>query len=134
MDDVAKELGLTKRTIRYYEEIGLLFPPERTSGGVRLYTPEHVEVLRRIVDARDVLGFSLQEISDYVSIAKKLDEHRAMYRSTEDSALKLQQLREVHEITGKQLEMIDQKFAKMLKLRKEIEQLHQRVSEIIEPQ
>ena len=33
IDDVAKESGLTKRTIRYYEEIGLLPPPERSTAG-----------------------------------------------------------------------------------------------------
>jgi DNA-binding transcriptional MerR regulator len=41
IDDDAKRTGLTKRTIRYYEEIGLITPPERSSGGVRLYSEAH---------------------------------------------------------------------------------------------
>ncbi len=60
IDDVAKATGLTKRTIRYYEEIGLIKPPARSEGGTRLYTAEDIERLKNIVAAREVLGFSLQ--------------------------------------------------------------------------
>ena len=47
--DVAKLAGTTPRTIRYYEEIGLLpQAPARPSGGHRLYTPAEVERLREV--------------------------------------------------------------------------------------
>lgn len=47
IDDVAKECGLTKRTIRYYEEIGVMPSPQRTDGGTRLYTREDIDYLKR---------------------------------------------------------------------------------------
>lgn len=46
IDDVAKECGLTKRTIRYYEEIGVMPSPQRTDGGTRLYTREDIDYLK----------------------------------------------------------------------------------------
>ncbi|SPU05059.1 MerR family transcriptional regulator [Bacillus tequilensis] len=41
IDEVAKRSGLTKRTIRFYEEIGLIPAPKRTDGGVRLYSERY---------------------------------------------------------------------------------------------
>lgn len=46
IDEVAKQCGLTKRTIRYYEEIGLLPSPQRSEGNMRLYTQEDVDLLK----------------------------------------------------------------------------------------
>jgi DNA-binding transcriptional MerR regulator len=58
---VGKLLGLNPKTIRYYEEIGLLPKPKRTRGGYRLYSPADVERINFIRQAR-ALGLSLDEI------------------------------------------------------------------------
>lgn len=129
IDDVAKESGLTKRTIRYYEEIGLLFPPERSEGGMRLYTRKHIERLSQIVNARDVLGFSLMEIQDFVTIREKMGEHREVYLKTDETEHKLQQLREMKVMVDQQLSMVDQKLAKMIEFRKEIEHIQKRIND-----
>jgi MerR family copper efflux transcriptional regulator len=50
--DVAEQTGLSFRTIRYYEEIGLLEPPRRTTGGFRLYRAVDVERLLLIKAVR----------------------------------------------------------------------------------
>ncbi len=47
IDQVAKRSGLTKRTIRFYEEIGLIPAPKRTEGGVRLYSEDDMEELEK---------------------------------------------------------------------------------------
>ncbi|OCT15462.1 MerR family transcriptional regulator [Paenibacillus pectinilyticus] len=129
IDDVAKECGLTKRTIRYYEELGLLFPPDRSDGGMRLYTRKHIERLNQIVNARDVLGFSLMEILDFVSIREKMGEHRAVYSKTEEVEHKLQQLREMKVMVDQQLSMVDLKLEKMSEFRKEIERIQKRIDD-----
>jgi MerR family transcriptional regulator, repressor of the yfmOP operon len=59
---VASELGLTTRSIRYYEELGLLNPAARSQGAYRLYDASDVERLRFIKALRDDAGFSLAEI------------------------------------------------------------------------
>jgi DNA-binding transcriptional MerR regulator len=59
----AELAGVTTRTIRYYEELGLLgTAAARTKGGHRLYTEEDVARLRELVRLRDLLGLSLEEL------------------------------------------------------------------------
>ncbi len=63
IQEVAAELGLTTRAIRYYEEIGLLNPAARSQGAYRQFDPDDVERLRYIKGLRDEAGFSLSEIA-----------------------------------------------------------------------
>ena len=132
IDDVAKETGLTKRTIRYYEEIGLLTPPERTNGGMRLYAREEIDRLKQIVNARDVLGFTLQEIIEYVNIVKQFETFRQAYKINPDENRSPDKLLEVKELLGKQLSMIDQKMEKMNDIRAETDRLYKRVCDAID--
>jgi DNA-binding transcriptional MerR regulator len=62
IQEVATATGLTSRSIRYYEEMGLLRPAARSRGAYRLYDASDVERLRFIRDLRDEAGFSLAEI------------------------------------------------------------------------
>jgi DNA-binding transcriptional MerR regulator len=65
--EVADRLGVSPRTIKYYEEIGLLIPGERSPGGFRLYAEPDVERLRRILRLKD-MGFSLAAIREFISV------------------------------------------------------------------
>jgi DNA-binding transcriptional MerR regulator len=60
--EVAKLTGVTTRTLRYWEELGLLRPTSRTEGGERLYTPADLRRVTRIRDLQELLGFSLEEV------------------------------------------------------------------------
>lgn len=64
---LAAELGLNPRTIRYYEAIGLLPPPQRSPAGYRLFGAADRDRLRFIVKARDV-GLSLTEIAEMLAL------------------------------------------------------------------
>jgi len=61
--EVAERAGLSLRTVRYYEQMGLLMPADRTEGGFRLYTEDHVDRLELIKEMKP-LGFSVQEIRE----------------------------------------------------------------------
>jgi DNA-binding transcriptional MerR regulator len=61
--EVAERVGLSLRTVRYYEEMGLLTPEDRTEGGFRLYTEDHVERLSLIMQMKP-LGFTVQEMRE----------------------------------------------------------------------
>ncbi len=76
--EVADRLGVSPRTIKYYEEIGLLIPGERSPGGFRLYAEPDVERLRRILRLKD-MGFSLAAIREFISVR---DEAREATRKT----------------------------------------------------
>ena len=63
--EVAESVGLSLRTIRYYEEIGLVTPSGRTEGGFRLYTDADVERLRLVKTLKPV-GMSLDTLGELV--------------------------------------------------------------------
>ena len=65
--DLASELALNPKTIRYYEEIGLLPAPQRSAGGYRLYGAADRERLRFIAKAK-AIGFTLQQIGDILAL------------------------------------------------------------------
>lgn len=60
--EAAKVAGLTTRTLRYWEEIGLLQPSGHRQSGERLYTPADMARVGRIRDLQELLGFSLSEV------------------------------------------------------------------------
>ncbi|MFP3883115.1 MAG: MerR family transcriptional regulator [Actinomycetota bacterium] len=66
--EVAEEVGLSLRTIRYYEEIGLVEPSGRTEGGFRLYTDSDVERLC-LVKALKPVGMSLETMAELLETA-----------------------------------------------------------------
>jgi DNA-binding transcriptional MerR regulator len=80
--EVAAELGLTPRSIRYYEELGLLEPAARSDGAYRLFDADDVERLRFIKGLRDDAGFSLAEIGALLEDERARTRNRERFRST----------------------------------------------------
>jgi DNA-binding transcriptional MerR regulator len=60
--EVAKLTGVTPRTLRYWEELGLLQPSSYRASGERLYSPTDVARVSRIRSLQELLGFSLAEV------------------------------------------------------------------------
>lgn len=71
--ELASRVGLTERTIRYYEELGLLESVKRLDGGVRVYTDDDVRRLRYIRKLK-TLGLTLQEMHE---LEKMYQDHRS---------------------------------------------------------
>ncbi|MTE21854.1 MerR family transcriptional regulator [Streptomyces sp. TRM43335] len=71
--EVAERTGLSLRTIRHYEEVGLVVPSARTKGGFRLYTAADVDRLM-VVRRMKPLDFSLEEMRDLLSITDRLSD------------------------------------------------------------
>lgn len=69
--EVAEQTGLSLRTIRHYEEVGLVPPSGRSTGGFRLYIAADVERLQ-VVKRMKPLGFSLEEMRDLLEILDRL--------------------------------------------------------------
>ena len=65
IQEVAAEIGLTPRSIRYYEEIGLVTPSGRTEGGFRLYTDADIERLG-LVKALKPVGLTLEALRELI--------------------------------------------------------------------
>ena len=71
--EVAEAVGLSLRTIRYYEEVGVVPPSGRTAGGFRLYTDGDIERLL-LVKQMKPLDFSLEEMRDLIQTRDRLTE------------------------------------------------------------
>jgi DNA-binding transcriptional MerR regulator len=84
IQQVAAHVGLTTRTIRYYEELGLLEPAARSEGSYRLYDLDDLERLRFIKGLRDDAGFSLAEIGQLLEDEAARTRNRERFRSTSD--------------------------------------------------
>ncbi len=85
--ELAELAGTTPRTIRYYEEIGLLGSTEdRAQGKHRLYTRADLDRVTEIIRLRDLLGLSLEQLSQLLEAQAARAEIRREYRQSADPA------------------------------------------------
>ena len=103
--EVADRLGLSLRTVRYYEESGLVRPSERTDGGFRLYGEEEVARLE-VIKQMKPLGFSLQEMRELLAARDVLDRGRPGEPDFEQALERLSQFSDA--ARGKCIELDDQ--------------------------
>ena len=127
--DVARAVGTTPRTIRYYEEIGLL--PEslsRPSGRHRLYSDEEVERLREVMRLKDLLGVSLEELKTLLTAEEARAEVRAQLRREDvDPDRRRELLGEALGHIDRQLELVRHRAVELARLEEELSETRKRV-------
>lgn len=105
--EVAERVGVTTRTIRYYEELGLLgTAAARTKGAHRLYTEADIARLEELIRLRDLLGLSLEEL---VALAEAEEARAALRDQWAESASDRERARIVKEaipLVEQQLELV----------------------------
>lgn len=111
--EVAERLGVTQRTLRFYEEKGLLKPPTRMEGGFRLYSEDDVRRVEQIKQMQRLLGLSLAEIKELVEAEEIKSQLRAEYHPDQDAADKRRRLETVITLTETQRAIIVQKLAQL---------------------
>jgi MerR family transcriptional regulator, repressor of the yfmOP operon len=132
--ELAELTGTTPRTIRYYEEIGLLGTgEERRSGAHRMYDEADVEALRDVLRLKELLGVSLEELRELV-VAERA---RAALRSEwhEGTAGRVRQRAILKEALGyaeRQLELVKGRRAEIARLEAELEEKVARISRRLE--
>ena len=81
--ELARSLGVTTRTLRLYEQLGLIDPPQRTDGGIRFYTKEDIRRIKFVLKVKE-LGLSLKQMQDLAEIYRQTrTEERIMPRLIE---------------------------------------------------
>jgi len=113
IQEVADEVGLTARSVRYYEELGLLKPAARSEGDYRLYDETDVERLRFIKGLRDDAGFSLAEIAQLLEDEAARERGHAAYHATTDPAERKRILCERVVSYGRQIETLKRKIDRL---------------------
>ena len=120
--EVAERTGVTQRTLRFYEEKGLLKPPSRMDGGFRLYSEEDVKRVKHIRRLQDLLGTSLADIKEMVDAEEVLRELKAQYRPEAAVAEKKRQLQKAIEVTQAQYLIVKQKTEQMEEMRTQLKE------------
>jgi DNA-binding transcriptional MerR regulator len=114
IDEVAKRTNLTKPTLRFYEQRGLVEPPVREPRTFRKYSQQDLERLEHVKQLRDLLGLSLTEIEETLRVDKKrarlTEQVRAQWRSTTDATLKKDWLDEARRLNQEELEDLNKQL------------------------
>ena len=104
--DLATSLGLTTRTIRYWEEVGIIESVQRSDGATRGFTPYYVRRIKFIIKLKE-LGLTIKEMQDlYVAYGEAKQTERMVPRLVE--------------ILDEHIDKIDEKISKLTSLKKEI--------------
>jgi len=117
----AELTGTTPRTIRYYEEIGLL-PASggREQGKHRCYTQADVDRVREIVRLRDLLGLSLEELSKLLEAETARAGIRREYQQSDDPATRRRLLHEALGHIATQIELVRRRRTDLEDLEREL--------------
>jgi DNA-binding transcriptional MerR regulator len=120
--EVAKLAGTTPRTIRYYEEIGLLpAGGGRQPGAHRTYAEADVERLTELLRLKDLLGLSLEELKQLVEAEGARAELRREWQDgVEDPVRRRQILEESLAYTARQLDLVRRRRDEIAKLEREL--------------
>jgi DNA-binding transcriptional MerR regulator len=114
IDEVARRTDLSKPTLRFYEQKGLVEPPPRRPGKFRKYSPQDVEQLERVIQLRDLLGLSLTEIEETLKLDKErerlAEQVRAQWNETKDTAVKKNWLDEARRLSQRQLNDVEKQL------------------------
>ena len=111
--EISRLVGLSQRTIRYYEEIGLLHSVRRIENGKRVYTDHDVRRLK-FINRLKVLGLSLAEMVELEKIYRKQRNNREI-------------LPKLLEILDERAAQIDERVSQLVALKKEIREYQQRL-------
>jgi len=68
--ELSRSLGITTRTLRLYEQLGLIDPPQRTEGGIRFYTKEDIRRVKFVLKVKE-LGLSLKQMQELAEIYRE---------------------------------------------------------------
>jgi len=120
--EVAERTGVTQRTLRFYEEKGLLHPPTRMDGGFRLYSEQDVKRVEHIRRLQDLLGVALAEIKEMVEAEEVLRQLRAQYRPDAAIAEKRRQLERAIEVVHAQYAIVKQKTEQMEEMKAQLKE------------
>jgi MerR family transcriptional regulator, repressor of the yfmOP operon len=111
--DLAKTLGLTTRTLRYWEEAGIIESVQRLDGATRGYTPYYVQRIKFIIKLKE-LGLTIKEMQD-------------LYEAYGEAKQTNRMIPRLIEILDHHIDKVDEKMTQLASLRKEIVDYRQKM-------
>lgn len=110
IDEVSKITGLTKRMLRYYEEINLISSARKESG-YRLYSADDIKMLKDLRDKKEKLGFSMDDLKAFSSFEKNIKNIISSESADEDS------VNQCNEEARRLLSLIEEKEEILIKVK-----------------
>jgi DNA-binding transcriptional MerR regulator len=131
--EVAKLAGTTPRTIRYYEEIGLLpAAGSREPGAHRTYAEADVDRLTELLRLKDLLGISLEELKELVEAeGARAELRREWHGGVDDPVRRREILEQSLTYTGRQLELVRRRRDEIAELEDELLRRRRRVKSLL---
>jgi DNA-binding transcriptional MerR regulator len=117
--EVAKLTGVTTRTLRYWEQMGLLSPMGHRGAGERLYSDTEIDRVRRIKELQGLLGFSLSEVKVVLETEDVLDRLRDAYHADPKPAHRLQVVQRAIDANDRLLGRLDDTLERIAAFRDE---------------
>jgi DNA-binding transcriptional MerR regulator len=130
--DVAAMTGTTPRTIRYYEEIGLLETGAREAGKHRIYTEGDVERLRELLRLKQLLNVSLEELKLLADAENARAALRAEWHEIEDPERRQAIAREALAHLDRQLALVRRRLEELNGLEAQLAQRRARIEAVLE--
>jgi DNA-binding transcriptional MerR regulator len=118
--ELAERTGVTPRTIRYYEEIGLLARGERRKGSHRSYDEADVERVLELTRLRDLLNLSLDEVKQLVEAEEARAILRRRFHETDSDAERLRIVEEALPHVETQLQLVRRRSQELARLEDEL--------------
>jgi DNA-binding transcriptional MerR regulator len=130
--EVAELVGTTPRTIRYYEEVGLLAaPPSHEKGRHRSHGEADVRRLQELIRLRDLLGLSLEELKSLVEAEEARAVLRERWQRTDGDADRLAILRQTHVHVTAQLALVRSRREALDRLETELAAKLERITTLL---
>lgn len=127
IDEVARMTGLTPRTLRFYEEVGLLDPPARTEGGHRKYRDDDVRRIERIKELKELLGYSLADLQTILTATELRGTLREAYYNDPDPARRLTQVAAAYALVSEQVAVVQSRIERLTRVRDDYTQVQHRL-------
>jgi DNA-binding transcriptional MerR regulator len=118
--EVAERVGVTPRTIRYYEEIGLLPGGSRVKGAHRLYDDNDVERLAELTRLRDLLNLSLDELKELVEAEEVRAALRRRLNETDSDEERVEIIETALPYIDRQLDLVRRQKTELEHLEREL--------------
>ena len=128
--EVAERVGVTTRTLRYYEELGLLGSSGRAKGEHRLYGEADVARIQELVRLRDLLGLTLDELRELAETQEARAALRDQWAGSESDRERLAIVDAAIPLVERQLELVRMRQQKLTEFEGELtgklQSLHER--------
>lgn len=128
--EIAEQLGVSTRTLRYYEQLGLVKPSGYSAGGSRRYAETDRQRVLRIRELQAIMGFNLDEIREILDADDRLDALRTEYRKGSSVKRKQAILAEAARLNARTQEQVLAKIAILQAFQQELQAKADRYREV----